>query len=173
MTGVEWSIVQRAVLAALLGFVIGWERTVLGAPVRARAVALAAMTAATLVALTQAFYPEETARVVAGVVTGIGFLGAGAILRSGNNDVSGHTTAASLWAMTAIGMAVGSGHELLGILLAFVLYTVIAISEWPLLSLLMQHWARRRTKAAVGQSYQTPPESHAPHLQCDYTANIT
>jgi putative Mg2+ transporter-C (MgtC) family protein len=139
MTEVELTIVLRAALAALLGFVIGWERKVLGAPVRARATALAATTAATLVALTEAFYPAETPRIVAGVVTGIGFLGAGMILRSSNGEVRGHTTAASLWAMTAIGMAVGSGHELLGVLLACVLYTTIALSEWPLLTWLTKN----------------------------------
>ncbi len=144
MSEVELIIVLRAAIAAVLGFLIGWERKALGAPVRARATALAAATAATLVALTEAFYPDEVARLVAGVVTGIGFLGAGAILRSSTGEVSGHTTAAGLWAMSAIGMAVGSGHELLGILLALVLYTIIAISEWPLLTRLNQVWAQRR-----------------------------
>ncbi len=146
MNEVELIIVLRAAIAAVLGFVIGWERKALGAPVRARATALAATTAATLVALTEAFYPDETARVVAGAVTGIGFLGAGMILRSSTGEVSGHTTAASLWAMTAIGMAVGSGHELLGILLAFVLYTIIAISEWPLLNRLRQVWSKKQVE---------------------------
>ena len=148
MTELELTIVLRAVLAALLGYVIGWERKVCGAPVRARATALAAMTAATLVALTESFYPDETVRVVAGIVTGIGFLGAGAILRSATGEVSGHTTAASLWAMSAVGMAVGSGHELLGILLAVVLYTIVAISEWPLLIRLTQLRAQEQGQAA-------------------------
>ncbi len=148
MTTVEWTIVMRAMLAALLGFVIGWERNVFGSPVRARAVALAAATVAMLVALTKMYYPDEIARVVAGVVTGIGFLGAGAILRSATGEVSGHTTAVSLWAMTAIGMAVGSGHELLGVLLAVVLYTIIAVSEWPLLTRVMQFRAQKRTDAS-------------------------
>src|SRR5512142_2022872 len=146
ITEVELTIVVRVVIAALLGYLIGWERKVLGEQMRARAVALGAATAATLVALTDMYYPEEMARVVAGVVTGIGFLGAGAILRSPTGEVRGHTTAASLWAMSAIGMAVGSGHELLGVLLAFVLYTIIAVSEWPLLTRLNQVWAQRRGK---------------------------
>ncbi len=155
MTELELTIVLRAGLAALLGYLIGWERNVLGEPIRARAVALAASTAATLVALTEAFYPDETARVVAGVVTGIGFLGAGAILRSSSGEVSGHTTAASLWAMSAIGMAVGSGHELLGILLAVVLYTIIAISEWPILTRLRQVRAQKHAKASRRDSEQS------------------
>ncbi len=152
MSEVELTIVLRAMLAAVLGFLIGWERKVLGAPVKARATALAAATAATLVALTEAFYPDDMTRVVAGIVTGIGFLGAGAILRSSTGEVSGHTTAASLWAMTAIGMAVGSGHELLGILLAFVLYTTIAISEWPILIKLRQYWARKHRDTGTGDT---------------------
>ena len=161
MTGVELTIVLRAALAALLGFVVGWGRTVLGEAFQARTVAVAAMTAASLVALTEAFYPDETARVVAGVVTGIGFLGAGAILRSSTGEVRGHTTAASLWAMSAIGMAVGSGHELLGILLAVVLYCIIAISEWPLLTRLTQAWAQKRAERASSQQNPPAPESEA------------
>ncbi len=152
MTTVELSIILRAVLAAVLGFVIGWERMVLGDSVRARATALAAATSATLVALTEAFYPDETVRVVAGVITGIGFLGAGMILRSSSGEVRGHTAAASLWAMSAIGMAIGSGHELLGILLAMVLYGIIAISEWPLLVQLRQRRARGQGDTGTGGS---------------------
>ena len=162
ITHVELTIVLRAVIAASLGYVIGWERIVFGSQVRARATALAATTSAMLVALAEMYYPDEVIRVVAGVVTGIGFLGAGAILRSSTGEVSGHTTAASLWAMSAIGMAVGSGHELLGILLAFVLYTIIAISEWPVLTQLTRYWAQRRMKAAGQQPYQTSPKSEAP-----------
>jgi putative Mg2+ transporter-C (MgtC) family protein len=159
MTEVDLAIVLRAVLAALLGFVIGWERKALGEQIRARAIALAAATAATLVALTETFYPDETARVVAGIVTGIGFLGAGAILRSPTGEVRGHTTAASLWAMSAIGMAVGSGRLLLGILLAFVLYCIIAISEWPLLTRLTQIWKQKQEKVTRSRSFQPPPDN--------------
>ena len=96
ITEVELTIVLRTALAALLGILIGRARRVLGNPIKARAVSLAAATAAALVALTQAFYPDETARVVAGVVTGIGFLGAGAILHSSTGEVHGHITAARM-----------------------------------------------------------------------------
>jgi putative Mg2+ transporter-C (MgtC) family protein len=162
MTSMEWTIVLRASLAALLGFGIGWEHKVLGAPIRSRAIALAAATASMLVALTEMYYPDETPRIVAGVVTGIGFLGAGAILRSSSGEVSGHTTAASLWAMSGIGMAVGSGHEVLGILLAFVLYTINAISQWPLLSRTAQYWAQKQAAVASTQLCPPPPESQSP-----------
>jgi putative Mg2+ transporter-C (MgtC) family protein len=158
---VELTIVLRAALAAVLGFVIGREREVLEAGNRARTVALAALTAATLVALTEALYPDETARVVAGIVTGIGFLGAGTILRSPSGEVQGLTTAASLWAMSAIGMAVGSGHELLGVLLALVIYATMAISKWPVLIRLGQLRAQKQAKAAGSQPCPLPPEGEA------------
>jgi putative Mg2+ transporter-C (MgtC) family protein len=163
MIEVELTIVLRAALAALLGFVIGREREVLEATNRARTVALAALTAASLVALTEAYYPDETARVVAGVVTGIGFLGAGAILRSSTGEVQGLTTAASMWAMSAIGMAVGLGHLLLGILLTLVIYVTIAITRWPALTRLSQLRAQRRAKAAHSQPSPLPVESEAPN----------
>lgn len=159
MTEMELTIILRAVIAALLGFLIGWERKALGAPIRTRTTALAATTTAILVGMAKEFYPEEIARVVAGVVTGIGFLGASTILHSSTGEVKGHTTAASLWAMGAIGTVVGSGHELLGILLGFVLYTTIAISEWPLLTKFRQYWPKRLKKVVDWQPYQTPSES--------------
>jgi putative Mg2+ transporter-C (MgtC) family protein len=162
LTEVDLTILLRATLAALLGFVIGGERRAVGAPIRARTMALAAMTAAALVALTEGLYPDETARVVAGIVTGIGFLGAGAILRSASGEVRGLTTAASLWAMSAIGLAVGSGHELLGVLLTLVAYFVMACSEWPLVSRLMQRRAKNQAEAAGTQPCgESPPESDA------------
>ena len=161
MTGVELTIVLRAALAAVLGFVVGWGRTLLGEPIQARTVAVAATTAATLVALTEMLYPEETARVIAGVVTGIGFLGAGTILRSPSGEVHGLTTAASLWAMSAIGMAVGSGHELLGVLLTLVIGVIMTFSQWPVMTRLARYLAQRQARAAGSQPCPPPPESEA------------
>ena len=158
---VEVIILLRAALAALLGYLIGWERKVIGAPIRSRMVALAAMTAASLVALTEAYYPDETARVVAGVVTGIGFLGAGAILRSPSGEVTGLTTAASLWAMSAVGMAVGSGNELLGVGLTLVVYAIIGISDWPLLTQLARYRAQKEAEAAGSEPCQPLPQGEA------------
>jgi putative Mg2+ transporter-C (MgtC) family protein len=156
MTHAELEVVLRAALAALLGLVIGWERTLVGAPTRARTFALAAATAAALIGMTETLYPEETARVVAGIVTGIGFLGAGAILRSPTGEVSGLTTAAGLWSMTAVGMAMGSGHVLLGVLLAFVIYVTMAISDWPVFALVMRVGTRRRKEPPMGHDAPSP-----------------
>ncbi len=158
MAHAELTVFLRAALATFLGFQVGWVRTLLGEPIQARTIALASMTAASLVAMTEAFFPDEIARVVAGIVTGIGFLGAGAILRGTSGEVQGLTTAASLWAMSAIGMAVGSGHELLGVLLTLLICVSMTVSQWPVLTRLARYLARRRAKAAASGS----PEKEAP-----------
>jgi len=76
---------------------------------------LAALGSATfaLVSLT-AFPGSDSARVAAGVVTGLGFLGAGMILKQGDEKVYGLTTAAGIWAVGGIGLAIGAGLYLLG-----------------------------------------------------------
>jgi putative Mg2+ transporter-C (MgtC) family protein len=143
-------ILGRTALAAALGFIIGWERQVTGSPIKARTLGLAALTAASLTALGHEIFATGTDRIVQGIITGIGFLGAGVILHGASGEVRGLTTAASMWAMTGIGVAVGSGHELLGILLAALIYLIIACGEWPVLARLRR--PSRRT--AVDEEFQ-------------------
>jgi uncharacterized membrane protein YhiD involved in acid resistance len=76
----------------------------------------------------EAFAGADTSRVAAQIVTGIGFLGAGIIFRQGAN-VTGLTTAAGLWSVAAIGMAVGSGFWGLAIVSAFIVLAVLKISD--------------------------------------------
>lgn len=155
-------ILGRAALAAALGFIIGWERQVTGSSIRGRTIGLAALTAASLTALGYEIFGTGTDRIVQGIVTGIGFLGAGVIIHGASGEVRGLTTAASLWAMTSIGVAVGSGHELLGILLAGLVYLVIALGDWPLLD-----WLRRgrspRTAAFTGGEQRGESSSGGMH----------
>lgn len=127
-------ILARAALAATLGFIIGWERKVSGAPIKARTIALASLTAAALTAVGYEVFATGTDRIIQGIVTGIGFLGAGVILHGANGEVRGLTTAATMWAVTVVGVAIGSGHELLGILLAALIYLIAAWGEWPMLA---------------------------------------
>ena len=150
LTELELTILMRAALATLLGFLIGWERKTAGAPIRARTIALATMTVAVLTALIEHLLPDEIARITAGIMTAIGFLGAGVILRSNTGEVRGLTTAACLWAMSAIGIVIGTGHEMLGTLLTLLIYTVIAWDEWPVLSRLKQR-AEQPTESAKSQ----------------------
>lgn len=136
-------VLGRAALAAVLGLLIGWERQATGSAIRARTIGLAALTAASLTALGHEIFAAGTDRIVQGIVTGIGFLGAGVIIHGAGGEVRGLTTAASMWAMTGIGVAIGSGHELLGILLAALVYLVVALGEWPVLVALQRASSQR------------------------------
>jgi putative Mg2+ transporter-C (MgtC) family protein len=111
----DWIVLLRLVLAAALSGVIGFEREFHGRAAGFRTHILLCM-GSSLVMLTSihifdvyvAKVPCDPARIAAGVVTGIGFLGAGAIIQT-RASVRGLTTAASLWVVAGIGLAVGSG----------------------------------------------------------------
>jgi putative Mg2+ transporter-C (MgtC) family protein len=110
-----WTILFRLVLAAVLSGVIGFEREFHGRAAGFRTHILLCV-GSTLVMLTSMhifdlYYgkvPVDPARIAAGVITGIGFLGAGTIMHS-RSSVRGLTTAASLWVVAGLGLAVGSG----------------------------------------------------------------
>jgi putative Mg2+ transporter-C (MgtC) family protein len=108
-------------LAAFLGAFIGLERELRGYPAGVRTVALVALGATLFTEVSRITGTED--RIAAGIVTGIGFLGAGVIFREGYT-VRGITTAATIWSAAAVGMAVGREIYLaagLGALLIFIL----------------------------------------------------
>jgi putative Mg2+ transporter-C (MgtC) family protein len=107
------TLISRLVIAAILGGVLGFEREMLGKPAGLRTHILVALGSAVFVAasLEAGASPDHLTRVIQGVATGIGFVGAGAILKSESEErVQGLTTAASIWLTAAIGMAVGAGR---------------------------------------------------------------
>ena len=111
----ELELVGRLALATLFGFLIGLEREFAGQPAGERTHALAALGSATFALISLSAFPgSDSARVAAGVVTGLGFLGAGMILKQGDEKVYGLTTAAGIWAVGGIGLAIGAGLYLLG-----------------------------------------------------------
>ena len=119
--GDQLVIVGRLALAALLGAFIGLERELRGYPAGVRTVALVAVGAALFTEISRITGTED--RIAAGIVTGIGFLGAGLIFREGYT-VRGITTAATIWTAAAIGMTVARELYLvasLGSLLVFIL----------------------------------------------------
>jgi putative Mg2+ transporter-C (MgtC) family protein len=117
----QLAIVGRLAFAAALGAFIGLERELRGYPAGVRTVALVALGSALFTDVSQLLGGDD--RVAAGIVTGIGFLGAGVIFREGYT-VRGITTAAALWSAAAIGMAVARELYLvagLGAVLVFIL----------------------------------------------------
>ena len=109
--GTQLELTARLVVALLLGAVIGWERELQRMPAGFRTHALVSLGSAifTIVSAYAFAGPlSDPTRIAAQVVSGVGFLGGGAILHYGGT-VRGLTTAASLWAVAAVGMAAGAG----------------------------------------------------------------
>jgi putative Mg2+ transporter-C (MgtC) family protein len=116
--GEQWLRVNSRLIAALLlGAIVGVQRELQSKPAGVRTHALVSLGSAlfTLVPIEAGMLLADLSRVIQGVATGIGFIGAGVILkRLSEREVLGVTTAATIWAATAIGIAVGLGHVLLG-----------------------------------------------------------
>jgi putative Mg2+ transporter-C (MgtC) family protein len=121
-------VVIRVIAAALLGALLGWERERAGKAAGLRTHMLVALGSALFV-----LFPAEAgmaigdlSRVIQGVATGIGFIGAGTILkRTESEQVQGLTTAASIWLTGAIGMAVGAGQLWLSALCAVTAWVIL------------------------------------------------
>ena len=119
----------RLGMAAILGGVIGWEREQKGRAAGLKTHILVSIGSALFIlAPTLAGIPGgENTRVMQGIVSGIGLLGAGAILRNRKGtQVEGLTTAASIWMTAAIGMAAGMGMEVLAMLATAFTWLVVA-----------------------------------------------
>ena len=109
--GTQIELTVRLVVALLLGAVIGWEREMQRMPAGFRTHALVSLGSAifTIVSAYAFSGPlSDPTRIAAQIVSGVGFLGGGAILHYGGT-VRGLTTAASLWAVAGVGMAAGAG----------------------------------------------------------------
>ena len=115
----EWDVIARTVAALLAGGAIGLERSFHGRAAGLRTYALVCFGSALLVAAAHYEFTAdvhgsgEVTRVIQGIVTGIGFLGAGVIVKEGFS-VRGLTTAASIWVAAAIGVVIGAGSYLTG-----------------------------------------------------------
>jgi putative Mg2+ transporter-C (MgtC) family protein len=123
-------ITVRLVLAAVLGGVIGYERESKGKAAGLRTHMLVALGSALFVLVVQQSGggADAVSRVIQGLVAGIGFLGAGAILNNRSDPhIRGLTTAAGVWMTAAIGVAAGLGRELTAILATLLALVVLAL----------------------------------------------
>lgn len=131
----DYEIVIRLILASVLGGLIGLEREVNNRPAGLRTHVLVSVGSALIMLISmygfnglgESGIGGEPARLAAQVVSGIGFLGAGTILRQGNS-IQGLTTAASLWVSGGIGLAIGNGYYLGGFVTSgIVLFSLISL----------------------------------------------
>jgi putative Mg2+ transporter-C (MgtC) family protein len=130
-------ITSRLLVAMVLGAIVGVQREIESKPAGLRTHVLVTLAAAifVIVPLEAGMLIGDVSRVIQGVATGIGFIGAGAILKlHQDREIHGLTTAATLWVATAIGIAVGLGHVLLaalGVALTWVVLSVlIQVDAW-------------------------------------------
>ena len=126
--GIEIEIVLRILLAAALGALVGFEREQRRKPAGIRTNALVCLGACLFTVVSITTFTMEPARLVAGIVTGIGFLGAGTIIGHGKH-VKGITTAATLWVVAGIGLAVGVGEYTMAIVTAIVVFFILLLKD--------------------------------------------
>jgi putative Mg2+ transporter-C (MgtC) family protein len=128
LTG-ELDLALRVFIALVLGLCIGAEREFRGHPAGLRTMALISAGSCMFTGL--GLIPDfpksvDPTRIAAQIVTGVGFLGAGSILRQGEL-VRGLTTAASIWVAASLGMAVGFGYYWLAIFVTFIVVLVLFV----------------------------------------------
>jgi putative Mg2+ transporter-C (MgtC) family protein len=121
-------VLVRISVAMLLGAVIGFQRERYGKAAGLRTHILVAMGCALFVigAIESGMSSDGVSRVIQGLTTGLGFIGAGAILKRGDREIHGLTTAAGIWATAAVGVAVGLGLLGLAVLSVVLIWFVLA-----------------------------------------------
>jgi len=125
-------MVLRLLLAAALGTVIGYQRERAGKQAGLRTHILIAVGAAliSIVSMYGFGSASDPARVAAGVVVGVGFLGAGVILHRQGGIVAGLTTAATIWVMAGIGLAAGAGLYIASAVATALVLGVLIMPRW-------------------------------------------
>ena len=141
----DTELIQRMLLAAAIGGLIGAERELRRKSAGFRTNILIALGAAifTICSMTLAEGPADSTRISAQIVTGIGFLGAGAILRN-RDGVHGLTTAAIVWVNAALGIAAGGGQYRLAIIGGAIVLTVLLVLG-PIEAVIEQRSGPKRT----------------------------
>lgn len=128
----EWFVlnldmIARLGIATVLGYIIGLERKLHGQPAGERTHALVALGAALFVVTGALAFPgADPTRIASTVVSGVGFLGAGVVLKETGHEVRGLTTAAGIWTVGAVGVSVGAGMYGLGIIATAIALFILA-----------------------------------------------
>ncbi len=134
VSGIPWWQMARMTLAIFLGGIIGYERARAGRNVGLRTNMLIAGGSCLFTILSIEGFPlhgaaQDTGRIAAQIVTGVGFLGAGVLFQT-RRRVRGITTAASIWMVAALGMAVGAGAIALAIYTAVLTIVILGLIPW-------------------------------------------
>ena len=144
-------VLLRLLCAMLVGAIIGTEREYTHRPAGMRTHMLVALGSCVVMTTSQMIFHQyrafgatpDPARLSAQVITGVGFLGAGTIMREGPS-IKGLTTAASVWAVACLGIAIGAGYYFLGLAGAAATMIILVLFEW-----LQKRLMRRRSSQQV------------------------
>jgi putative Mg2+ transporter-C (MgtC) family protein len=123
----NFDVVVKLLVALGLGALVGLERQLKRRPAGLRTHMLVSLGAATFTTIGLALEPN-TSRIAEAIVTGIGFLGAGAIIAQGGR-VRGLTSAATLWAVAGLGLVVGTGEYILAVIIAVLIFGTLQIDR--------------------------------------------
>ena len=126
----ELRLVLDLVIAALLGAIVGYERLKEGKEAGLRTHALTALGAAlfTIVSVINFGITDSSARIMAAIITGIGFIGAGTIIFN-KERIRGLTTAASLWVVAGIGVAVAFNYYILAVSTSILVFFILRLKD--------------------------------------------
>ena len=145
MPHAEYVLAIRIAVGLVVAYVFGFERQLRGSPAGLGATAVTAVTG------------RSSPQAVAGVITGIGFIGGGIVFHGEGGLVRGITTAATIFATAGTGIMIGYGHLLLGVLTAAAVLLILELEHIPGLRVLdAHHYSGRVASDHEGQSH--PPE---------------
>lgn len=137
-------LIIKFVLVVILAGIIGYERERIHRPAGLRTHIIVGIGALIFSLLSVKLFPDDPARVISNIVTGIGFLGAGTIFRE-KDVVKGLTTAASLWATAAVGVALALGEYTLAVFGSLVIFLVLDAKNLPIVRNLF--WSEQKARA--------------------------
>ena len=159
----DLTLLGRVLVAAVAGLVVGWERDLRNRAAGGRTFGLMA-TGAAVFTVSGVAFPGEAGRVIAGVATGIGFIGAGLVWRGHSNDVHGLTTAAAMWAMVAVGVLAGVGHPALAVGVTIIILLLLEIPFAPIIRFVdpKRLAGRFRSEPGSRDGDGRPPRGRAP-----------
>lgn len=126
-TNIEFETIFQLLLAIGLGALIGFERQLRRRPAGLRTHMLVSL-GATIFTVISLSFDIEPSRIAAGIVTGIGFLGAGSIIAH-KGHIRGITSAATLWIVAAIGLSVGVGEYVIAIISAVFVFVILQLGR--------------------------------------------
>jgi putative Mg2+ transporter-C (MgtC) family protein len=144
-------------ISLLLGSILGFEREYNNKPAGFRTIALICIGATTFTLMSIHISSSSPDRIAANIVTGIGFIGAGVIFKSGSN-VYGLTTSATIWVAAAIGMAVGAGEYIFAATVTALSLTILSLFEYLQFTIDAIHKRRLYFITFEGHTYDTQIE---------------